>query len=92
MKDPKWNEQAQQIIAYIMHEVVRRPDVQLGEDTRLVSSGLIDSLALVNILHKLEDVTQTRIPAGKVRPKDMDSVQLMLETARRLGKPRKGPQ
>ena len=92
MQDPKWNGLAQEIIAYINREVMRRPDVQLAEDTPLVSSGLIDSLALVNILLKLEDVTQTRIPAGKVRPKDMDSVQLMLATAQRLGKPRKRAQ
>ena len=92
MQDPKWNGQAQQIIAYIKHEVMRRPDAQISEDTPLVSSGLIDSLALVNILLKVEDVTQTRIPAGKVRPKDMDSVQLMLATAQRFGKPRKKAQ
>jgi acyl carrier protein len=92
MQDPKWIGLAQQIIAYIKQEVMRRPDAQIAEDTPLLSSGLIDSLALVNILLKLEDVTQTRIPAGKVRPKDMDSVQLMLTAAQRLGKPRKRPQ
>lgn len=83
------NEQAQQLIDYIINEVIRRPGVTLREDTPLVSSGLIDSLALVNILLKVEDVTHTRIPAGKVQPKDMDTVNLMLATAQRLGKPRK---
>ena len=89
MQDQKWSGQAQQIIAYIKQEVICHPDAQIAEDTPLVSSGLIDSLALVNILLKVEDVTGTRIPAGKVRPKDMDSVQLMLATAQRLGKPLK---
>ena len=83
------NEKAQEIIDYIMHEVIRRPDKQLTENTPLVSSGLIDSLALVNILLKLEDVTHMRIPAGKVQPKDMDTVKLMFATAERVGKPRK---
>ena len=83
------NEQAQQLIDYITKEVIRRPGVTVREDTPLVSSGLIDSLALVNILLKVEDVTHTRIPAGKVQPKDMDTVNLMLATAQRLGKPRK---
>ena len=50
------NEQAQQIIGYILKEVVRRPGVEIHEDTPLVSSGLIDSLELVTILVKLEDV------------------------------------
>jgi acyl carrier protein len=63
--------------------------VQIGEDTPLVSSGLVDSFALVDILLKLEEVFQMRIPAGKVQAKDMDSVRLMLATAQRVGKPRK---
>jgi acyl carrier protein len=83
------NEQAQQIIDYILKELIRRPGVEIREDTPLVSSGLIDSLALVNVLLHVEDVTHMRIPAGKVQPKDMDTVNLMLATAQRLGKPRK---
>lgn len=82
-------EETRQMIEFILQEVIRQPGVQLGEDTPLVSSGLIDSLALVDILQKLEDVTNRRIPAGKVQPKDMDTVQLMLATAQRVGKPRK---
>jgi acyl carrier protein len=83
------NEQAQQVINYIVKEVIRRPGVEISEDTPLVSSGLIDSLALVNILLKVEDVTHLRIPAGNVLAKDMDTVNLMFATAQRLGKPRK---
>jgi len=54
-----------------------------------VSSGLIDSMALVDLLVKLEDITHMRIPPGKVQPKDMDSIALMFATAQRVGKPRK---
>lgn len=82
-------EQAQEIIDYILSEVIRRPGVQIDEDTKLVSSGLIDSLALVDILFKLEDVTRMRIPAGKVQPKDMDTIRQMFVTAERVGRPRK---
>ncbi len=89
MGDPKTTEQAQQMIDYILREVIRRPGIQIDDDTALVSSGLIDSLALVDILLNLEDVTHMRIPAGKVQPKDMDTVALMLATAQRLGRPRK---
>jgi acyl carrier protein len=77
------------MIDYIVREVIRRPGIQIDEDTPLVSSGLIDSLALVDILLTLEDVTHMRIPAGKVQPKDMDTVALMLGTAQRMGRPRK---
>jgi acyl carrier protein len=88
MEDAQLKEYAQRMIDYVVKEVIQRA-VELNADTPLVSSGLIDSLALVNILQYLEDVTHMRIPASKVQPKDMDSVALMLATARRVGKPRK---
>jgi acyl carrier protein len=75
------------MVAYIV-ELIRKPGLALDENTRLVSSGLIDSMALVDLLLKLEDLTHMRIPAGKVSPKDMDSVALMFDTAQRVGKPR----
>ena len=80
---------AQELIEYICKEIIRRPTVQIAAHTPLVSSGLIDSFSLVDVLSKLEEVTSMRIPAGKVQPKDMDTVSLMLSTARRVGKPRK---
>ena len=83
------DEQAQQIINYIVKEIVRSPGVEIHEDTPLVSSGLIDSLELVNILAKLEDVTHIRIPGTKVKPKDMDTDNLMFAPAQSLGRPPK---
>ena len=69
--------------------LIRKPGVTIDQNTPLVSSGLIDSMALVDLLLKLEDLTQRRIPAGKVQPKDMDTVAKMFATAERAGKPRK---
>jgi len=89
MEDLQKQEYAERIIDYVLREVIGRPGVEIKIDTPLVSSGLIDSLALVNILLQLETVTRLRIPASKVQPKDMDTVALMLATAERLGKPRK---
>jgi acyl carrier protein len=82
------NEAAQQLIDYIQKEILRKKAIEITEETPLVSSGLIDSLALVDILARLEKVTRTRIPAGKVQPKDMDTVSLMLATAARVGRPK----
>ena len=89
MDEHERHKYATQMLDYIVQQVIRRPEIELTEASPLVSSGLIDSLALVNILLHLEDVTHKRIPAGKVQPKDMDTVSLMLATAERLGKPRK---
>ena len=80
--------EAQQMIEHV-RELIRKPGVTIDETTPLVSSGLIDSMALVDLLLKLEDLTHRRIPAGKVQPKDMDTVAKMFATAERVGKPRK---
>lgn len=80
--------ESQQMIAHIM-DLIRKPGVTIDENTPLVSSGLIDSMSLVDLLLKLEDITRKRIPAGKVHPKDMDTVAKMFATAERVGKPRK---
>ena len=81
-------EQEQQMIDHI-RELIRKPGVTIDENSPLVSSGLIDSMALIDLLVKLEDLTHMRIPAGKVQPKDLDTVAKMFATAARVGKPRK---
>jgi acyl carrier protein len=80
--------EAQQMIEHIA-SLIRKPNLAIDENTPLVSSGLIDSMALVDLLLTLEDLTHLRIPAGKVQPKDMDTVAIMFATAQRVGKPRK---
>jgi len=80
--------EAQQMIEHILR-LIRKPGLTIDENTPLVSSGLIDSMALVDLLLKLEDLSMMRIPPGKVRPKDMDTVATMFATAQRVGKPRR---
>lgn len=80
--------ESEQMISHIA-ALIRKPGIAIDENTPLVSSGLIDSMALVDLLMKLEDLTHKRIPAGKVQPKDMDTVAKMFATAERVGKPRK---
>jgi acyl carrier protein len=77
-----------ELLAYIQYQVVRRKSIEITPETPLVSSGLIDSFALVDIFLKLEELTHRKIPAGKVQAKDMDTVELMFRTAERIGKPR----
>ena len=80
--------EAQKMIERIV-KLIRKPNVAINEDTPLVSSGLIDSISLVDLLHELEDLSHMRIPAGKVQAKDMDTVAKMFATAQRVGRPRK---
>ena len=77
------------MIKYVKEKILRKHDMVIDADTPLVSSGIIDSFALVEALFELEKITKLRIPAAKVAPSDMDTVTKMFETAERLGKPRK---
>lgn len=59
-------------------------DRDLDADTPLVSSGLIDSFGLVEILQILEDLAGRTIPSGQVSPQDLDTVQSMIRLVERL--------
>ena len=75
-----------ELTSFITEKVIKGKS-QIDEDTPLVSSGLIDSFALIEIFLELQRITGRRVPASKVQPKDMDTVRLMLGTAERFGKP-----
>jgi acyl carrier protein len=77
-----------QMIEYILRRI-RKPSLIIDENTPLVSSGLVDSMALGDLVLTLEDLTRMRIPPGKVKPKDLDTVAKMFATAARVGKPQK---
>jgi acyl carrier protein len=77
------------MIKYVKEKILRKPDMVLDADTVLVTSGIVDSFALVEALFELERITKLRIPAAKVAPSDMDTVRKMFETAEKMGKPRK---
>lgn len=76
-----------QMIAYIRAEFVRNPAIELNADTPLVSAGLVDSFALVDILVRLEEVTGRKLSINAISAEDLNSVRLMIDTAERLGRP-----
>ena len=50
----------------------------------LVSSGLIDSLAVMKLIFRLEQKLDIPIPMDKVQPEDFDSIELIVETIQRV--------
>jgi acyl carrier protein len=80
------NAEQTQMIEYIRRRI-RKPGLKIDENTPLFSSGLIDSLALADVLAKLEDLTHTRIPPGMVQPQDLETLDIMFATAQRVGQP-----
>jgi acyl carrier protein len=51
----------EQIAAYISEEILKDPGRQIGGDEPLISSGLIDSFALVDLALFVEDTFGVRI-------------------------------
>jgi acyl carrier protein len=54
-------------------------------DTRsLVSSGLIDSLSVLELIVGLEKQLKVRIPPETLQPDDFDTIDLIVETVTRV--------
>ena len=51
-----------------------KSQASVGDDTPLISNGLIDSMSLIELIMDLEAAFQVRIPASEVQPDDFDSV------------------
>ena len=73
------------MIDYLRTHVLRDPSVTIDASTPLISSGLVDSFALTDVLLQLERVTRRRIPIGKIRPRDFETVATMLAKAEQVG-------
>jgi acyl carrier protein len=52
---------------------------------KLVSSGLIDSLAVLKLISLLEKKLNIVIPPETLQPEDFDDVTLIVETIERVG-------
>ena len=81
------DEQMKQLADYILEKALRNKAAEISADTPLVSSGLIDSFALIEIFLELQKIAGRKIPASKVQTKDMDTVRLMFATAEKFGTP-----
>ena len=57
----------------------------IKDDKKLVSSGLIDSLAVLKLISLLEKKLNITIPPETLQPEDFDDVALIVETVERVG-------
>lgn len=83
--------QLERMLHYITTTVVRSSESAIDVDTPLFTSGLVDSFGLVDVLLQLESVVGMRIPAGRLRPSDVDTVRLMVAAAHRVGRQTEKP-
>jgi acyl carrier protein len=82
------SEMMRELTAYIAEKVIKGKS-EITEDTPLVSSGIIDSFALIEIFLELQKIAGRKVPASKVQAKDMDTVRLMFAMVEKFGKPAK---
>jgi acyl carrier protein len=81
------SEMMRELTGYIAGKVIQDKKLEITEDTPLVSSGIIDSFALIEVFLELQRIAGRKVPASKVRAKDMDTVRLMFAAADKFGKP-----
>ncbi len=75
-----------QLTSYISEKVMKGKGAAINEDTPLVSSGLIDSFAMIEIFLELQKIAGRKVPASKVQAKDMDTVRSMFAMVEKFGK------
>ena len=63
------------LIDYIKKEYIDEDnDQEIKEDTKLISSGIVDSFSMVSLKKFLEKKFQIQIPDDKATPEAFDSV------------------
>jgi acyl carrier protein len=63
------------IIDYVKHEYLDEDSTQeVNENTKLISSGIVDSFSMVSLKMFLEKKFQVKIPDDKATPDAFDSV------------------
>lgn len=82
------SEMMKELTAYISEKVIKGKS-EVSEDTPLVSSGLVDSFAMIDIFLELQRIAGRKVPASKVQAKDMETVRTMFATVEKFGKPPK---
>ena len=68
------NDRTGQLIQFITQRFVKRAGVQITPETRLITSGIIDSFSLLDVLMEAQRLTAKRIDTGRINPQDLDTV------------------
>jgi acyl carrier protein/D-alanine--poly(phosphoribitol) ligase subunit 2 len=74
MTDMNLEEMKDIVLKYVIKEYIDDEDVDITYDTRLISSGYVDSFSMVSLLVFLENKFKIKIPPSKATPETFDSV------------------
>lgn len=67
------------LIEFIKKEFLTNDEMEITEDTKLISSGLIDSFSLVSLHSYIARKFGKKIPAPKITAQNFDTVKRMIE-------------
>jgi acyl carrier protein len=68
----------------VASQIAGRP---IKDNHKLISSGLIDSLAVLKLIAQLEKKLGIAIPTENLQPDDFDNLDLIVETVERVAQP-----
>lgn len=74
----------ERLIRFITAEFLTDPGKVITADTKLISSGLIDSFSLVSLQVFIEKEFGKKIPAPKITAESFDTVRKMVEIIQRF--------
>jgi acyl carrier protein len=77
----------EKIAAFVQRELSKDKQQNISQDTRFISSGLVDSFSLMRLLVFIEDEFNIVIPDEAATAEAMDSVALVLDLMRKFGNP-----
>lgn len=77
-----------EVAAYIRNEILHDPGEPILEDTPLLSSGLLDSYSMVELVHYVESRCAIEVPPRWHRLEHWDSLALIARTVRAIQRER----
>ena len=69
----------EKLIAFIKKEYLTDPDEEITADTKLISSGLVDSFSLVSLQAYIAREFGKQIPAPRITAQSFDTVRQMID-------------
>jgi acyl carrier protein len=69
----------EKLLEFIRSEFLEDPDTEITSDTKLMSSGLIDSFSLVSLQQFIEREFGKKIPPPKITVRTFDTIRQMME-------------
>lgn len=74
MKNTSIDNMKEIVLNYVIKEYIDDEDVKINYETKLISSGVVDSFSMVSLLVFLEKQFEIKIPSSKATPEAFDTV------------------